>query len=79
MENTCFGWRRIENTTQTQMLRRNRWQTQGKHKCCVGYCEKLKGNTNVAWEPIENKKKTHVLRCDILKTQGKHECCMGTH
>ena len=52
----------IENKRKTQVLRWNRWITQGKLKCWNGTNRKHKENTGVAWGPIENARGTNVLR-----------------
>ena len=68
-----------EDARKTQMLRENKWKTQGNFRCGVGTYRKRKENTRLAWEHIKNAMKTHVLRRSLWKTQGKLRFCVGTY
>ena len=60
-ENAGAAWEPMENAKKTQVLRWNRWKTQGKHRCCVGTNGKHMENVCFALDPMENTTKTRGL------------------
>ena len=57
----------MENKKKTQVLRGNRWKTQGKRKFAN------------QWKTIQNTRKTQVLKRNLWKTHGKRKCCIGIY